>query len=141
MIEYESGSAGFLGAVDCASLCMVSAGICLASVLAPREGNAEVAGARRGLWINLCFGDYIEAAYPLMERDPLVNFGAYVGAMTSGAILSLPVGGAGSSAYLPTPLAVALSSAPGHALLAFVAAFAVPFAMALVQNWRYQKSR
>ena len=76
-----------------------------------------------------------------MERDPLVNFGAYVGAMTSGAILSLPVGGAGSSAYLPTPLAVALSSAPGHALLAFVAAFAVPFAMALVQNWRYQKSR
>ena len=59
------------GAVDCATLCMVSAGICAASVISPRDGAAEVSAAKQGLRVNVWFGDYIEAAYPFMERDPV----------------------------------------------------------------------
>jgi hypothetical protein len=56
---------------DNATLCMVSAGICAASALVPRDGGAEVSAAKQGLRVNVWFGDYIEAAYPFMERDPV----------------------------------------------------------------------
>ena len=47
----------------------------------------------KGLYVNIWFGDYIEAAYPYMERDPIVNFAAYLGAALCGAVLGWPAGG------------------------------------------------
>jgi hypothetical protein len=68
------------------------------------------------------------------QRDGRVNQAAYVGAGLAGALLGWPTGGAGSSAYLPLPVAIAVSPHPGFAAAAFAVAFAVPFAVALVRN-------
>ena len=137
LLEMEDGTPPFLGALDCATLCMVSAGVCAASVLAPRDGEAESTAARHGLRINVLFGDYIEAAYPLMERDPAVNVAAYLGAAIAGALLGWPEGGVGSSAYLPLPLALGISTDVGFAAAAFGVAFGLPFVVALLRNWQF----
>ena len=67
-----------------------------------------------------------------MERDRVVHAGALLGAAAGGAI----VGGAGarSSAYLPLPVAVAISDEPAALAAAALAAFAVPFAVTLCRR-------
>ena len=66
-----------------------------------------------------------------MERSPAVNAAAYAGAALSGVLLTC-VGSEtdappGSSAYLPMPLAVAISGNRAAFALAAAVAFTVPF--------------
>lgn len=115
---------------------MVSAGLCAASWVCPVDTAAgEANAAARGLYINFWFGDYIEAAYPLMERDRYVNAAAYLAASISGGILGSVHGGVRSSAYLPAPLAVAIAGSEWReAFVAFAVCFFLPFAVALSRN-------
>ena len=67
----------------------------------------------------------------MMERSRAVNAAAYSGSVLSGMLLTgVGTGGAppGSSAYLPMPLAVAVSGNRAAFALAAAVAFAVPFA-------------
>ncbi|CAM9973103.1 unnamed protein product, partial [Hapterophycus canaliculatus] len=77
--------------------------------------------AKRGLAFNLCFGDFVEAAYPFMDRCGRCNAGAYLGSALSGAVVA--VSGATSTAYLPLPLAIVACSQPCWLLGAASAAF------------------
>ena len=71
----ETGEAALCGAIDEATLVCVSAGICLANLIVTpklddQQGTQETLElSRRGLRINLLFGDFIEVAYPFMERS------------------------------------------------------------------------
>ena len=80
------------------------------------------------------FGDFVEACYPHMERSARVNIAAYAGAALAGAVLLAAGDAPGpprSSAYLPMPLAAAVSDQPGSFALAAMLAFTVPFALSL----------
>ena len=131
LIEMEGGAPSLLGALDCVCLCCVCAGVC-AAVALRAAAAAERAASRRAVRINLGFGDFVEACYPIMVRDRVVHAGALLGAAAGGAI----VGGAGarSSAYLPLPVAVAISDEPAALAAAALAAFAVPFAVTLCRR-------
>lgn len=95
-------------------------GLCTAHLVRP-SSRADIPLARRGLRINVCFGDFIEAAYPFMERCAWCNAGGYVGSGLSGAIVA--VSGVSSSAYIPLPLAVATCNRPLWLAVASSAAF------------------
>ena len=90
--------------------------------------------SRRAVMINIGFGDFVEACYPHMERSARVNIAAYAGAALAGAVLLAAGDAPGpprSSAYLPMPLAAAVSDQPGSFALAAMLAFTVPFALSL----------
>lgn len=76
----------------------------------------------------------VEACYPTMERSRGVNLAAYTGAALAGVLLTCAGSGAppASSAYLPMPLAAAVSGNHAAFLLAALAAFVVPFAGSVV---------
>lgn len=93
--------------------------------------------ARRGLVFNLCFGDFIEAAYPFMERCRFCNAGAYLGSALSGAIIAM--GGVASSAYLPLPLAVLACSKPRWLMAATAAAFFPGLVLGLLRRMPRKK--
>lgn len=103
-------------------------GLCAAHYVRPSTPT-DVALARRGLVFNVCFGDFIEAAYPFMERCRWCNASAYVGSAISGAIVA--VGGISSSAYLPLPLAFAACETPGWLMAATFGAFLPAFCIGL----------
>ena len=133
LIEMESGGMAVLGALDACCLCAVCAGVCTAvATTTAASAPAEAAACRRAVRINLLFGDYVEACYPYMAKSAHVNAGAYLGAWLAGAVL---VSGGDpstrSSAYLPLPLACALSERPGNMALAASLAFVAPAAVAL----------
>jgi hypothetical protein len=120
LIEMELGEASFLGAIDELTLVMVCAGICagtlLARTLLPNHGinDGDVALCRRGLVVNICCGDFIEIAYPYMERHVIINAGGYLASGLSSAWL---VASAASKeevprslAYLPLPVSIALAA-------------------------------
>lgn len=109
---------------------MFLVGLCAAHLLRPKY-QTDIPLARRGLRINLCFGDFIEAAYPFMERCGWCNAGGYIGSALSGAVLA--VVGVRSSAYLPLPLAVAICDEPLWLAAATSAAFFPAF---LCGVWR-----
>lgn len=104
--------------------------MCAAHLVRPSNA-ADIPLARRGLAFNLFFGDFVEAAYPFMERCRCCNAGAYLGSALSGAAIG--VGGAASTAYLPLPLAVAVCSTPGWLLAATSAAFWASFVLGLLR--------
>lgn len=104
--------------------------MCAAHLVRPST-KADIPLARRGLAFNLCFGDFVEAAYPFMERCRCCNRGAYLGSALSGAIVA--VGGAVSTAYLPLPLAVVACPRPGWLLAASSAAFLAAFLLGLLR--------
>lgn len=108
-------------------------GLCAAHVVRPRL-ETDLPLARRGLAFNLCFGDFVEAAYPFMDRCRLCNAGAYLGSALSGALIA--VSGAASTAYLPLPLAILACSEPFWLLGAAGAAFFPAFALGLVSRPR-----
>ena len=75
LFEMERGNASIFGTIDESTLVLVSAGICSANLsLSKNVKSADVALWKRGLRMNLLCGDFIEAAYPLMERSVIVNF-------------------------------------------------------------------
>ncbi|CAB1116454.1 unnamed protein product [Ectocarpus sp. CCAP 1310/34] len=131
VLELARGEGGSIwGAIDLCALCMVAAGLCVAHLLRPTS-PVDLTLARRGLIFNLCFGDFIEAAYPFMERCRCCNAGAYLGSAVSGAFVA--VGGVASTAYLPLPVAVAACSKPWWLLGATSAAFLPAFALGLLR--------
>ena len=87
--------------------------------------------------INVLFGDYIEACFPFLDRDPTLNFSAYLASAWSGAIAASA--GARGSAYLPAPLAILLSNSPSALALASCIAFTVPFLTGVMSNAYRQK--
>lgn len=138
--EMQDGQPSFLGAVDFCSLCLVSAGICTAYFLVPpssysnnsRGGQDNMRPlARRGLFINFVFGDFVEACYPMMENDVIIKASAYAACMIS-TVMLLNEGPARSSAYLPFPVSLYLAN--GHATSAASMAFGLPFTIALLKN-------
>ena len=125
LIEMEKGETSMWGSIDQCVLVLVSAGICAANVLTSR---GTCALSRRGLRINLLCGDFIEVAYPYMERSRIVNLFAYLASGISTEILyqSSP-GTVMSSAYLPLPLSMMLANDNYRIALAMLSAFAVSF--------------
>jgi hypothetical protein len=136
LIEMELGAPSLWGAIDEATLVLVSAGICSANLLVPlaRDSVETTALCRRGLRINLMFGDFIEVAYPFMEKSFLVNIAGY---LASGLATELMTGDSHSvlsSAYLPLPVAILLAKDWSKISLAYAAAFGVCFFCTLVNN-------
>ena len=101
-----------LGAMDECTLVMVCAGICAGNLIVPPESTGEGTGHKSLSWqalkTNIFCGDFIEAAYPYMEKSKLINFSAYVAAgLSSELLLQRRVLG---SAYLPLPMIIWLSN-------------------------------
>jgi hypothetical protein len=82
IIEMERGALPLLGALDLVTLCAAGAGACAAQLARPRRASAAHDGALawRGLRINLMYGDYVEACYPFLEREPALAGAYYAGA-------------------------------------------------------------
>jgi hypothetical protein len=136
LIEMELGAPSLWGAIDEATLVLVSAGICSANLLAPsaHDGVETTSLCKRGVCINVLFGDFIEVAYPFMEKSLAVNIGGY---LASGVAVELLTGNTRSilsSAYLPLPISVWLAEDRVKISLAYGAAFGICFIVALVNN-------
>ncbi|KAL7542437.1 hypothetical protein ACHAWF_007179 [Thalassiosira exigua] len=142
------GEASLLGAIDECTLVLVCAGICAANLLQPPtserekwtrvggEGGGGGGGARslslQALRTNILCGDFIEAAYPSMDRSKLVNGAAYLAAGISTEIIVQRR--VLSSAYLPLPLAIWISNDRWGMAAATFVAFAITFIGTLVSN-------
>ena len=98
-----------------------------------REGNARAArAAGRAAWTNWWFGDFIEAAYPVFDRDHATYAAALVGAAAAGAVT---VGcNVKSSAYLPIPLSIVLANKPAAAAAVYALQFIPPFVVELLKG-------
>ena len=128
LIEMEHGEASLWGAMDECTLVMVSAGICAANIFislfsllltsssglasASIEGDMDnnTSVCKRGLLINLLCGDFIEVAYPFMEKSIVVNTAGYLASGVAGGILySKDPTETLSSAYLPVFLGIIIA--------------------------------
>jgi len=135
LIEMERGEGSILGAVDECTLCLVSAGICLGNIVtAPLTvssvhiTNSDVAISKRGLKINLLCGDFIEAAYPFMERSYVVNVFAYLASgISTELLLHHRPENVLSSAYIPVGLSIVLAQDMKRMASACSAAFSISF--------------
>lgn len=125
LLEMELQGNSFLGAVDMTGLVMVSAGITLANIIAPRT-KSEASVAAPGFFVNMAFGTFVEAAYPFMFADKLVFATALVSAMIGGAFCGFF--NARGTGYLPTFVAPTVSNNPWG----FAAAMAITLAVACV---------
>lgn len=101
-----------------------------ASLLRGSTDAADAALARRGLLINLLCGDYVEACYPFLERDPTLDAATYVASAVAGALAA----GSQSSAYLPLPIAIVLADESAAFALAALVAFFLPFLVGAASN-------
>lgn len=135
-LEAERGELALLGALDLLALCVVGAGVCAAQLALPRRASAgrDAPLARRGLAINLLCGDYVEACFPFLERDRLLNAAALCAGALAGALCARAPGGVRSTAYLPLPVAVALSDNPAALARAALVAFCVPLTVGVARN-------
>jgi hypothetical protein len=148
LIEMELGDASFLGAIDELALVLVCAGICAGNLLSLKIcqfWNAESRNVdiedntlcRRGLYINLLCGDFVEVCYPNMDRHRMINFSGYVGAGLSSAVLVASATSAEqvprSLAYLPLPLSILLAHHNWYRMaVACSIAAGIPFVMTLL---------
>ncbi|CAB9508597.1 phosphotransferase system component [Seminavis robusta] len=153
LVEMELGGASFLGAIDELTLVLVCAGICAANLVSACwliKKPALLTDANRALcWravrINLLYGDFVEACYPEMEQNVLVNVSGYVASGLSSAILvarsSSPEEVPKSLAYLPWPVAVWLSGTDWWPMfVASVVAFGIPFIATLLNDILFKKA-
>jgi hypothetical protein len=148
LIEMELGEASFLGAIDELTLVLVCAGVCAAVQISSKKKEEEYSPAdillcRRGFWVNMSCGDFVEVCYPYMEKSPLVNGAGYLASGLACAWLVwrreqpddviLPQ----SMAYLPWPLAVVLASKESVAMFeASLVALVVTFVTTLTLSKR-----
>lgn len=148
LIEMELGDASFLGAVDELTLVLVCAGVCAGVLLAgslrrwlkiddDSDNIAEGALCRRGLYINILCGDFIEVCYPFMERHPIINASGYAASGLSSAWLVMeatsPTSVPKSLAYVPLPISIALSRREWSRMsVACCIAAGIPFAATLL---------
>ncbi|MFD1065851.1 PTS sugar transporter [Oceanobacillus locisalsi] len=131
LLEMEQTGVSFLGAIDMVGLVMVSAGINLANIVAPRE-KGEAAAATPGFLINMGFGTFVEAAYPFMFSNKMVFAGAILSAGVGGALVGLfDVRG---TAYVPTFTTPFLSDHPVGFIIAMLASFVLSFSITLIAN-------
>lgn len=129
LVDMELGDASIFGAMDLLTLVMVSSGICFGVWVAGE--SKDVSLAKRGLTINLLCGDFIEACYPFMEQNAIINVGGYLASACSVGLLS---SGCMSSAYLPFPIALWLAEDWRLLLFASVVAMGISF-LATVANY------
>jgi fructose-specific phosphotransferase system IIC component len=117
LFEMEKYGFSFLGAVDMCSLVMVSAGITLANIIAPRQ-ISERPAASVGFFINMIFGTYVEAAYPFM----LSSRALFIAALGAAGLGGLTVGifNVKSTAYVASFVAPGLSNNALGMVLAMV---------------------
>ncbi|CAB9508598.1 phosphotransferase system component [Seminavis robusta] len=155
LVEMELGEASCLGAIDELTLVLVCAGICAANLVSACwliTKPAFLTDANRALcWravrINLLYGDFVEASYPEMEQNVLVNISGYDASGLSSALLvalsssdeeeGLPK----SLAYLPWPVAVLLSGTDWRPMVvASMVAFGIPFIATLLNDILFKKA-
>lgn len=133
LLEMELGDPALLGAMDQLALVLVCAGICAGTLVAALFRRAkdkdDTSFLIRGLSINLCCGDFVEACYPFMEKNLFVSMGGYVASSLSFTLLSAQCK---SSAYLPFPLAIWLADDGTRMSLVSGVAFGIAFASAFV---------
>ena len=144
LIEMEHGDASLWGTIDEATLVVVSAGICAANLLLPLRNRQRCDGdapdlmsqqlCRRGILINLLFGDFIEAAYPFMEANWIVNVSGYIASGISTELMAGKSRDVLGLAYLPLPLSVWLANDWKRAWFVYGTAFVVVFVGTLIAN-------
>lgn len=140
LLEMEELGFSFLGAIDMTGLVMVSAGITLANVLYPKQ-KSEAAVALPGCLINICFGTFVEAAYPFMFSNKIVFSGALLSATISGALVGLfDVKG---TAYVPSIVApmLANSGKSVYFAIAMLVAMGCAFAITVFANMLEKKKK
>ena len=147
LIEMERGDASLLGAVDELTLVLVSAGICLANMFFPVKRaisttspsnslDGDITISERGLWTNLLCGDFIEVAYPYMERSLYTNVVAYLASGFATEILFMGESQRVlSSAYLPVFASVWLAEDWRRMGVACVVAMSTSFVGGALGNW------
>lgn len=140
LIEMERGNPSILGAIDECTLVLVSAGICLGNVIAARltvysPTDADRQSSERGIKINLLCGDFIEAAYPYMERSCVVNAFGYLASGVSAAILyGRETEQVMSSAYVPVGVSIMLAHDSRRMATASAAAMGISFVGSMFAN-------
>lgn len=131
LLEMEKTGNSFLGAVDMVGLVMVSAGITLANIVAPRE-KSEAALATPGFLINMGFGTFVEAAYPFMFSNKIVFAGAIISSGVAGMLVGFfDVRG---TAYVPSIMAPLLSNNMAGFILAMASGLIGSFLITLAAN-------
>ncbi|KAL9185759.1 hypothetical protein ACHAXT_003536 [Thalassiosira profunda] len=144
LLEMDSASKGeeasLLGAIDECTLVMVCSGICAANLILPPQGKKSEKKSGGGIaslsWqalkTNILCGDFIEAAYPSMERSAMVNGAAYLAAgLSTEVLLQRRVL---STAYLPLPLSIWISNDRWGMAIASSVTFAVSFLGTIASN-------
>jgi len=131
LLEMEKTGNSFLGAVDMVGLVMVSAGITLANIVAPRE-KSEATLATPGFLINMGFGTFVEAAYPFMFSNKIV----FAGAILSSGVAGMLVGffDVRGTAYVPSIMAPLLSNNMAGFILAMASGLVCSFLITLAAN-------
>ncbi len=138
MLEMSKYGNSFLGSIDMCGLVMVSAGITLANIIYPKSKD-EAALATPGFIINVCFGTFVEAAYPFMFSDKITFIGALVSACAGGLVVGyFDVRG---TAYVPAVLAPSLSNHPVGFLLGMLTSAGCAFIITLLANKIYKTSK
>jgi hypothetical protein len=139
LVEMEHCDASIWGAIDECALVLVSAGICAANLLTlPYSITTDNALCQRAVRINLLYGDFIEAAYPFMERHPLVNAVGYMASGLSTELLARNPKDVLSLAYLPLPMSIWLARDWQRMGLASFTAFGVSFVGTALNNINLQ---
>jgi fructose-specific phosphotransferase system IIC component len=137
LLEMEQTGYSFLGAVDMTGLVMVSAGITLANIIAPRE-KKEASIALPGFLVNIGFGTFVEAAYPFMFADKKIFGTALFAAMVSGALVG--AFNARGTAYVPSIVAPGLSSNPIGFAIAMLGAMGIACVLTIFFNKTAKKT-
>ncbi|WP_231633225.1 PTS sugar transporter [Numidum massiliense] len=131
LLEMEKTGNSFLGAVDMCGLVMVSAGITLANMVAPRK-KGEATLAAPGFLINMGFGTFVEAAYPFMFSNKIVFAGAIGSAGLAGMLVGLfDVRG---TAYVPSLVSPFLSNNVIGQVIAMAGGFICSFVITFIAN-------
>lgn len=131
LLEMEKTGNSFLGSIDMVGLVMVSAGITLANIVAPRRKD-ERALAIPGFFINMAFGTFVEAAYPFMFSSRIVMAGAILSAGVGGLVVGyFNVRG---TAYVPSIVAPTLSNDWLGFALSMLTSAACAFIITVIAN-------
>ncbi|WP_136607371.1 PTS sugar transporter [Paenibacillus dokdonensis] len=131
LLEMEKTGNSFLGAIDMVGLVMVSAGITLANIIAPRD-KGEAAVAAPGFLINMGFGTFVEAAYPFMFSNKWVFAGAICSAGVGGGLVG--VFNVRGTAYVPSFMGPFLSNNVIGFMISMAVALLLSLAVTLVAN-------
>ncbi|HOG47082.1 MAG TPA: PTS sugar transporter, partial [Anaerolineae bacterium] len=131
LLEMETQGNSFLGAVDMTGLVMVSAGITLANIIAPRA-KSDASVAAPGFLVNIGFGTFVEAAYPFMFADKRIFATALFSATVAGAFCGFF--NARGSGYVPSLVAPGLSNNPIGFLASMLVAMVVSCLLTIFFN-------